>query len=216
MDAEGKRREQAKADEKALNELSNQIVWLKSQLLLQEENAQKLAETQENLINSEKERLKTLEEDEEQKLLRKVKIEQMARQRRLMQVEETEKATVAALERAQLLRQVELQRLDKEMQLRRKRDEWEAETRQQEDALAALELQAGQKAAQWTAQMAESEHARLAQAQTVVREKEAMLWEELRQQQRENQWQEDIARVHVREDIQQQETLESSRNMDRR
>lgn len=65
-------------------------------------------------MDAEKKRMTALEQDEEQKLLRRMRLEQLAREGRLMQVEHADRTTALLLEKSHLLREMELQRLDKE------------------------------------------------------------------------------------------------------
>lgn len=177
---------QAIEDQKELNVLSNQIVWLKSQLLLQQEEAVKIASTQDELLEKEREKLDDFEKHEKQKLERKIRLEQMARERRLIQVEETEKSSKATMEKAQELRELQLRRLDKEAAIRKRKEDWEAKTAKEEAALNGLEMRAAHQTTQMHQRMADDESARLVRAQLIARQREEELLREMDRQDREH------------------------------
>lgn len=155
--------------------------------------------------------------EEEQKLLRRMRLEQLTRERRLLNVEEAERGTTQLMKQNQVLREMELIRFEKECALRKQKDQWDIESRLQEEALKGLEFRANQKTAQLSVEQASEAHARNIRVQGDLRDQTALLEDRLTHaEQREGHGSMQSANRMIHNEIKTRECIESLQEEDKK
>ena len=118
------------------------------------------SQQQEKLIRAEEERRLKAAGEEKQRLSELRHVEDQTRKRRLAQIAEMEKSAQETLHQTSRIRELEYLRLQDQLKLQKEREEYELESRKEEEKLLGMEFEAAQRVKELEAERLAEERAR--------------------------------------------------------